>query len=132
MAEKKNKLDNLIPAKPGEDAREKGRKGGIKSGKVRRVNKSLKDFAKQMLNTNIVDNDMDPELKARLREMGVDADELCGKAIMLYGIYKKACAGDSQAYDRVCRAICEDEAAGDESFKINVSVGGVSVNENKI
>lgn len=54
MKEKKNPLDNLIPANmvPLEVRQERGRKGGIKSGEVRKARKSLREELLILLETN--------------------------------------------------------------------------------
>ncbi|MBN2402007.1 MAG: hypothetical protein JXN64_06385 [Spirochaetes bacterium] len=46
---KRGKIDNLIPVKTKEEARERGRNGGIKSGKARKERKLLSEIYKEIL-----------------------------------------------------------------------------------
>ena len=45
----KGNTDNLVPVRSEDEAREKGRKGGIKSGEARREKKMLRELLEQYL-----------------------------------------------------------------------------------
>ena len=48
--------DNLIPVRTAEEAREKGRNGGIKSGEARRAKKTMRDMLDYLLEKEIKTN----------------------------------------------------------------------------
>lgn len=69
---------NLRPVKSTEEARERGRQGGIKSGEVRRKNRAAKNAAKMILNLPV-----DKKIEANLQKMGIEEDDYTIKVAML-------------------------------------------------
>ena len=49
-------LNNLQPVRTKNEARQRGKSGGIKSGKSRRILKVSKDLFKQLLNSDVIDS----------------------------------------------------------------------------
>lgn len=88
---------NLIPnnKRSPEEVRENGRKGGIKSGKVRREQKTYRDMAKAMLSATITDKNILNELKA----YGLSETDV--KAYTLLGMIKASANGSHNAFDRL-------------------------------
>lgn len=129
VAKSKGNINNLDPVKTKEEAKRRGRAGGIRSGEVKRINKTIKQLAVEMLNSKIDECKLDENAIAVLDKLNVNKDDFSAKAIMLAGMINKATSGDSQAYDRVCKAIGEEEAAGDDAVKINITVGGVPIDK---
>ena len=88
---------NLIPnnKRSPEEVRENGRKGGIKSGKVRREQKTYRDMAKAMLSATITDENILNELKA----YGLSETDV--KAYTLLGMIKASANGSHNAFDRL-------------------------------
>lgn len=58
--------ENLKPFQSAEEAREKGRKGGIASGKTRREKKTIQRILNEILNTTCSDNAQFAKLAAKL------------------------------------------------------------------
>ena len=102
---------NLIPnnERSPSEVRKNGRKGGIKSGKVRREQKTYREMAKAMLSATITDEKMLNELKAYgLSETNV-------KAYTLLGMIKASGNGSHNAFDRLMELIGEKEQNQNEN-----------------
>lgn len=102
---------NLIPnsERSPKEVRENGRKGGIKSGQVRREQKTYREMAKAMLSATITDENILNELQAYgLRETDV-------KAYTLLGMIKASGNGSHNAFDRLMELIGEKEQNQNEN-----------------
>lgn len=89
MAEKKNKRgnpDNLKPVQSKEEASERGRKGGIASGKARREKKMLKECFEALL---------DKQYKTK------DGKRATGAETLALTVFQKAQRGDLKAFELV-------------------------------
>lgn len=88
--------ENLIPVRTEEEAREKGRKGGIASGKARKQKKAMKDTLAELLamplESRAIDNIEDIQSYAETAGRNITVQE----AIMLAQI-KKAVNGNTRA-----------------------------------
>lgn len=89
--------DNLKPVRTKEEAREKGKKGGIKSGEVRRERKTLKDELLLLLATGNTQN------KVSL------------------ALIKKALSGDTKAFEVIRDTIGEKAVEKVENTNIELS-----------
>ena len=54
----KKGIDNLIPVRSEDEAREKGRKGGVASGKARRKKKALRESMEALLVSTLKDDEL--------------------------------------------------------------------------
>jgi hypothetical protein len=81
MANPNGAINNLVPVRSEEEARELGRKGGINSGITRRKNAIIRNSLKRILNsgfklpTEINDKDIENYVK-KLKNVGVDTKNL--------------------------------------------------------
>lgn len=102
---------NLIPNSERSpiEVRENGRKGGIKSGEVRREQKTYRDMAKAMLSATITDENILNELKA----YGLSETDV--KAYTLLGMIKASASGSHNAFDRLMELIGEKEQNQNEN-----------------
>ena len=102
---------NLIPnsERSPKEVRENGRKGGIKSGKVRREQKAYRDMAKAMLSATIADENILNELQA----YGLSETDV--KAYTLLGMIKASGNGSHNAFDRLMELIGEKEQNQNEN-----------------
>ena len=110
---------NIIPhqVQSGKEAREKGRKGGIASGKARLRNKHGKELVRALLSMQ----EADPQIREELRAIGIDPDEMTNEVSMhIRQMQKAQKQGDTGAYNSVYKA------AGYEEQKINV-VGDIDM-----
>ena len=89
----KGNPQNLIPnsERSPEELREQTRKGGIASGEARRYKKSLREIARAMLETELLDGD---DLKVELEKRGIDPS--MGHA-MMFAQLARANKGDTEA-----------------------------------
>lgn len=91
------KHPNLMPPfneRSPDEVRELNRKGGIKSGEVRRRKSAMKDIAQMVLGLkpNITQG-----AKLQLKQMGIDERDLTTQTVALVKILEKAMKGDVQA-----------------------------------
>ena len=95
--------DNLIVPSSSE-ARKNGRKGGIKSGEVRRRKKSMKSVLSAMLNADVVSD----EIYNSAAELGVDVMEMTYQAAIMAALVRRAASGDVAAVREIRSIIGED------------------------
>ena len=102
---------NLIPnsERSPNEVRENGRKGGIKSGEVRREQKTYREMAKAMLSATITDENILNELQA----YGLSETDV--KAYTLLGMIKASGNGSHNAFDRLMELIGEKEQNQNEN-----------------
>lgn len=91
--EKKAKqLANLKPVKKTEDAKKRGKNGGLKNGETQRRKKELKDIAKEIMELSLKDGKLDD-----FTSMNVKGKNLTVKEALIFAQFKKAITGDEQA-----------------------------------
>ena len=102
---------NLIPnsERSPKEVRENGRKGGIKSGQVRREQKTYREMAKAMLSAQITD----PKMLEEMAKYGIEGTDL--KAYTLLGMIKASGNGSHNAFDRLMELIGEKEQNQNEN-----------------
>ena len=102
---------NLIPnsERSPKEVRENGRKGGIKSGQVRREQKTYREMAKAMLSAQITDPKMIEELQA----YGISETDV--KAYTLLGMIKASAEGSHNAFDRLLELAGEKDTPTDQN-----------------
>ena len=95
---------NLIPfnQRTESEKREIAKKGGKKSGEVRREQKTYRDMAKAMLSATITDENILNELKA----YGLSETDV--KAYTLLGMIKASGNGSHNAFDRLMMLVGEE------------------------
>ena len=106
----KGKPDNLIPVRSEDEARERGRKGGIASGKTRRRKKELRKELQDLLSI-VTDN---PKILANLDALGVPTDsgatlQTAMTASMIY----QAIKGNVKAFNAI-KEVLEPKGGGDK------------------
>jgi hypothetical protein len=94
---------NLIPnsERSPSEVRENGRKGGIKSGEVRREQKTYREMVKTMLSAQVTD----PKLLKELKKYGITDTDV--KALTLLGMIKASTMGSHNAFDRLLELVGE-------------------------
>lgn len=97
-----------------EKARENGRKGGIASGESKRRKKTAKEVVNMILNLKTTNTD----LQEKMREMGIEEDEMTNIASMSVAVMEKAMGGDYRSYNSLL------EVAGEkvQEIKINTAI----------
>ena len=79
-------VSNLKPVQSKEEARERGRLGGIKSGIAKRAKKNLQQLAKTILETQVNDD----KAKGFLHNFGLDEQDQNYQALMIVKLLNKA------------------------------------------
>lgn len=97
---------NLIVPTPSE-ARENGRKGGIKSGEARRRKRNLKAALKAVLALPVQDANTWNALSA----LGVDPEDIDNQTAIVCALMSRAMAGDVAAFREIRSVIGEDNDA---------------------
>jgi hypothetical protein len=102
---------NLIPfnERTESEKRKIAKKGGKKSGEVRREQKTYREMAKAMLSATIKDKSILDELKA----YGISEKDV--KAYTLLGMIKASGNGSHNAFDRLMELIGEKEQNQNEN-----------------
>lgn len=102
---------NLIPnsERSPKEVRENGRKGGIKSGQVRREQKTYREMAKAMLSAQITD----PKMLEEMSKYGIEETDL--KAYTLLGMIKASAEGSHNAFDRILELAGEKDTPADQT-----------------
>ena len=83
---------NLKPVRTVEEAKEKGRNGGKKSGETRRAQKTMREAAKMLLNLKPTDN-----IRQNLERLGIEKTEHTNQVAILAKVMLQALNGDMDA-----------------------------------
>lgn len=127
----KGRKENLINPKDRttEELREMTRRGGIKSGEVRRRKKTMR----QALEMLMFQCELPEQTKQMLRADGVSEDEMNHQMVITRSLIAKAESGDVQAYNAICAMIGEKPAEKMElggSMKSELQIKHISVGPN--
>lgn len=107
---KRGNIDNLDPVRSNEEARKRGRNGGIASGKARRKKKSLLECARTVLEADI------PEKQYKTIEKmvgGLDEAENTLFTASVAVMMNKALSGDVKAFNAIKDIVAQIE---DQAF----------------
>lgn len=96
---------NLKPIRSKSEAREKGKKGGRKSGKVRREKRLLKDCMLELLDLPVAE----VEEQKRLASMGLDEKKIDNRALLTSALFLKGASGDVAAFKEIKELIGEQK-----------------------
>jgi len=124
---------NLIPVRTENEAREKGRNGGIKSGEARRNRKSFREILNELMAMPLNDADMS-ELENVVSFMQLQGKNVdVGTAICIKQT-QRALKGDSRAYEIIRDTAGEkpklesgaSKASLDKLDEVLAKIGGVT------
>lgn len=107
-----NNPENILPhrIRSSEEARKRGRAGGLRSGVARREKASLREAARLLLSMDV----QSPEAQLVLERLGLDPDERTNATAVTAAMVAKAAQGDVKAYEALSRnmgALDDAEAA---------------------
>ena len=110
---------NLIPnsERSPNELRENGRKGGIKSGKVRAEKKSNKEQLKILLDMPVSDS----YGIRNLQEAGFDNSEMNNQLYLTYSLFEKAIGGDVKAISLIFKTIKNEDGEKANSFNDTIN-----------
>lgn len=101
---------NLIPIQSTEEARERGRKGGIASGVSRRRKRSLREAADLYLSLPVANR---KKWNAIAKE-GVDPEDVDNQMAMIIGLTQAAINGDAKAAKLLFELVGDQSGENDE------------------
>lgn len=84
---------NLKPVRTAEEAREKGRRGGIKSGEARRRKRDMKKAAQLLMGLDI----SSPKLQEQVKSFGVPDEDVNNQMAVLVSMFLQATKGNVKA-----------------------------------
>ena len=94
-----------------EQARERGRKGGIASGKARAERKMMKQQMETLLSLPV----MNDNVKMQLEAMGVDSSDINNQMALQVAMLQSAMRGNVRAYNAI------RELVGERVVEVNVN-----------
>lgn len=101
---------NLVPIQSTEEARERGRKGGIASGVSRRRKRSLREAADLYLSLPVANR---KKWNAIAKE-GVDPEDIDNQMAMIIGLTQAAINGDAKAAKLLFELVGDQSGENDE------------------
>lgn len=101
---------NLVPIQSTEEARERGRKGGIASGVSRRRKRSLREAADLYLSLPVANR---KKWNAIAKE-GVDPEDVDNQMAMIIGLTQAAINGDAKAAKLLFELVGDQSGENDE------------------
>lgn len=124
---------DLIPVRTKEEAKARGRNGGIKSGEVRRQKKSMREMAKAIMEAS-VSKQMD-SVRDTLSRMGIEENDMTYQAAVVVRLIQKAMVdGDTGAVRILGELTGELNRLGymeyDESNVIDIQYPTILIPEN--
>lgn len=112
---------NLIPIEQVNSRRSReehsrdSRKGGIKSGEVRRKRKAMKEQMEMLLSLPFKkSNDFD-----FMKNLGIEEDEIDNQMALIVSMYMKALKGDVQAFNTI-REVTQDDKAATQEDRVQI------------
>lgn len=102
---------NLVPIQSTEEARERGRKGGIASGVSRRRKRSLREAADLYLSLPVANR---KKWNAIAKE-GVDPEDVDNQMAMIIGLTQAAINGDAKAAKLLFELVGDQSGENDEA-----------------
>lgn len=105
MANPNGNVQNLDPVRSKEEAKKRGKNGGVQSGKARRRKRAMKDATKLLLDMPIQQD----SIANAMRTMGIDEKDLTNQMAMLVSMWKEAMSGN------VAAAVFLRDTAGEDA-----------------
>lgn len=109
-------VDNLRPPRTKEEARERGRNGGIKSGEARRKKRTMKKAAKMLLDMPVSFEN----IQEQMRSLGIAEEDLTNQMAILVSMFKEAMSGNVRASEFLRDTIGDDAAGEDRREKLRM------------
>ena len=124
-------IENLKPIRTEEEAREKGKNGGIKSGEVRRRKRAIKESLDILLSKDFKPTSKNgKKLLKQLTEMGINPDEIDNQMVLSYAMFTVATSygkGAVAAFNSIRDTLGEKptdkiKIGQDEPFEVKIEV----------
>lgn len=120
---------NLIPANKRSlsEARENGRKGGLKSGEARRKKKSMKQVANYLLSLPVVE-----ELQEEMIQSGIVSDDADNQTALVFSMMQRAIKGNVTAAQFIANITGSTAMTEAEREKIKLEKKRLKLEEAKL
>jgi len=111
--------ENLKPCRTTEEARERGRKGGINSGKRKKEKRKLKEIAEMLLDMKAPDNILE-----KFQELypDLDVEGMTNRLAIMQRLILNALAGDNKAFELLRDQIGEKPKEIVETTNTNLNI----------
>lgn len=108
---------NLIPwnKRTENEQREYARKGGQKSGEVRRQRKAMKEQMEMLLSLPFKQEE---QLKF-MKSLGIEEEEIDNQMALMVAMYAKALKGDVQAFNAI-REVTQDDKTINQEDRVQI------------
>lgn len=108
---------NLIPwnKRTEKEQREYARKGGKKSGEVRRRRKAMKEQMEMLLSLPFKQS----EGLDFMKDLGIEEDDLDNQMALIVALYGKALKGDVQAFNTI-REVTQDDKTVSQEDRVQI------------
>lgn len=108
---------NLIPwnKRTEKEQREYARKGGKKSGEVRRKRKAMKEQMEMLLSLPFKQS----EGLDFMKDLGIEEDDLDNQMALIVALYGKALKGDVQAFNTI-REVTQDDKNVSQEDRVQI------------
>lgn len=108
---------NLIPfnKRTENEQREYAKKGGQKSGEVRRKRKAMKEQMEMLLSLPF----KQPKQLNFMKDLGIEEDEIDNQMALIVAMYGKALKGDVQAFNTI-REVVQDEKKIEDEDRVQI------------
>ena len=105
---------NLIPMnkRTKSEQREYTKKGGIRSGEVRRQRKAMKEQMEMLLS-------LPYKKQSEIEELGIDKENIDNQMAIIVAMYKKALNGDVQAFNTI-REVTQDNQNPNSESRVQI------------
>lgn len=106
---------NLIPInkRTKSEQREYAKKGGQRSGEVRRQRKAMREQMELLLSLPVINE----EHKALMEQLGIDEDNMDNQMLLIMAMYQKAAKGDLEAF-REIKSVVSDMGKNSTSDRV--------------
>lgn len=112
---------NLKPVRTKSEARERGKKGGKRSGEVRRERKRLKEYMNLLLDLPVSDaKDFN-----KLSKIGIPVEKIDNKMMLVTALFKKAVTHGDVAAVKEIRSIIGDDAQDNVNGQLMDLIEGI-------
>lgn len=105
MAHVTNAEENLKPVRTKEEARERGRNGGIASGKARRRKRTMKNAINLLLEMPLESN----SLTETMKKMGFNEEDITNQMAIVVSMWREAVGGNVKAAEFIRDTACQNE-----------------------
>ena len=108
---------NLIPfnKRTENEQREYAKKGGQKSGEVRRKRKAMKEQMEMLLSLPF----KQPKQLNFMKNLGIEEDKIDNQMALIVALYGKALKGDVQAFNTI-REVTQDDKAISQEDRVQI------------